>query len=347
MGVKLGGVTFDVAKERLLSAAQYLFKHDRRVRTLGIVRVDDGYAFRVSRNKNVIVPFNLKKPEDFDGVPLIHRSKDGDLRTFSCRIPMGDTTHEEQVRIRPVSLGQRIQNYDHDVRDGTNGKRLMSVGTLGAFVRRQDATFLLSNNHVLAGCNAAKAGDRITQPGCISPESVAKHQVATLDQFEPLIFSPASANPADGNVVFNQVDAGLALLLQDVPSEPGFLPSRGECPKLIGVAEPDDGMEVFKIGSTTGLTRGVIDEVESIVGPVPYDPHGQCWFSGVFSVKGVGGNFGDTGDSGALIVTKEGNAVGVLFGGMDDTVYGCKISDVLTKLDAKLILTNQEVHNCD
>ena len=52
-------------------------------------------------------------------------------------------------------------------------------------------------------------------------------------------------------------------------------PSRGTCCLFTSAAQRGDN--VYKVGRTTGLTRGTVTQVPVVVGPIPYDP-GDCWF---------------------------------------------------------------------
>ena len=56
-----------------------------------------------------------------------------------------------QRNTRPLSIGASVGHVD------------VTAGTIGAFVSRARATYLLSNNHVLANEDQARAGDRILQ----------------------------------------------------------------------------------------------------------------------------------------------------------------------------------------
>src|SRR5207237_807268 len=111
-------------------------------------------------------------------------------------------------------------------------------------------------NHVLAGENRGlKTKDRILQPGSLSFASA--QQVATLTDFIALKPSPANARPAQGNVVFNAVDAAVAELKTGTQFTQTYLPTRRlPNPHLTGT--PRVGDKVFKVGRTTGLTRGTI-----------------------------------------------------------------------------------------
>ena len=87
-----------------------------------------------------------------------------------------------------------------------------------------------------------------------------------------------------GNVKYNEVDAAVAELAGGTEFTQGYLPSR-HLPGPHDVTTPKVGDKVFKVGRTTGLTRGTITAVGIVVGPIPYAA-GHCWFHHQFEVVG-------------------------------------------------------------
>ena len=64
-----------------------------------------------------------------------------------------------------------------------------SAGTLGVGVTRNDGyTYILSNNHVLAGSNQTPIGSVIVQPSLLDGGNALSDAVATLFNFVPLDF---------------------------------------------------------------------------------------------------------------------------------------------------------------
>ncbi|MCD6344410.1 MAG: hypothetical protein J7M17_02225, partial [Anaerolineae bacterium] len=80
-----------------------------------------------------------------------------------------------KARYRPAQPGISIGHYH------------ITAGTLGLVVQRGAERFILSNNHVLAHCNAAQIGDPIWQPGPVDGGTSAD-RIATLAEFQPLDF---------------------------------------------------------------------------------------------------------------------------------------------------------------
>ena len=160
-------------------------------------------------------------------------------------------TLPEQEQQRPLTLGLQVQNIDHDLRDGAVARGYRTVGTLGCFVQVKGEMQMLSNNHVLAGENDAQINDRIQQPGALGvvPEQV----VAELSAFVPLVFVPEGQLGMTESV--NLVDAATARLSAGTDPTTAYLSHhRVRAPGL--VRDPRPGEEVYKVGRTTGLTRG-------------------------------------------------------------------------------------------
>jgi hypothetical protein len=200
-----------------------------------------------------------------------------------------------QRRHRPLRLGTSI------------GHHRITAGTLGAVVRRRKdgATLLLSNNHVLANENKGKSGDAILQPGAVdgghNPDDVA----ATLAGMVKLKKAGA-----------NRVDAAVAAPRDGIEVDARTLRSLG---KLAGLGPDflDTGTTVAKVGRTTGLTRGRVTafELDNVI--VGFDL-GNLRFDGQLEIEGEGTDaFGAGGDSGSLIVDEDRRAVALLFAGGD------------------------------
>jgi len=241
----------------------------------------------------------------------------------------------EQSHHRPLVCGLQLENVDDDLRTGIIAGGHIIVGTLGCFVTAGGQKAMLSNNHVLAGENRGQnAQDRILQQGT-GQFSLAEH-AGTLTQFVAIRPSPPGASPSLANAIFNDVDAAIANVRQGVASAQRYLSSRHGVVAPSGTAAAQVGDRVFKVGRTTGLTRGEITQVATIVGPIPYDP-GPCWFQGTIVVEGEHGTmFSDHGDSGSAIVRNDGKVVGLLFAGNGQQTYGCPIDVVLQVLNCTI-----------
>ncbi len=230
--------------------------------------------------------------------------------------PPPDLVEELRSRVRPLRPGLSIANVN------------VTAGTLGAFVTDTDeATYALSNWHVLAGSTSAAPGDPILQPGPYDGGTAAD-QVGTLDRAAPL-------EPTVRNVV----DAALCLL--DDPQVEATYPIG----TVSATAPAEGGEHVGKIGRTTGITAGQVTAVELDGVRVGYgDELGELTFDNQIEVEGDQGAFSAGGDSGSLVYREDAVALGLLFAGSQTGGPGgagltfCNpIDDVLRALEVRLL----------
>lgn len=214
------------------------------------------------------------------------------------------------------------------------------AGTIGAVVKRLDDEkfFIMSNNHVLAGCNTIPLGMPILAPwpedcrpdGCL-PRSIARlAAVVALRVGDPQHVKPCEEDLALG-----------ALLSPDLVSSWQGGDDGYDTPAEI--AEPISGMRVKKMGRTTGLTTAVVDTIVFDPTPIPCqtrDFKGNLWFKNIWYLLGSHSQFALPGDSGSLVVTEDGKkAVGVLFASSTKGDYGqmIPISHALKELKVSLV----------
>jgi hypothetical protein len=111
------------------------------------------------------------------------------------------------------------------------------------------------------------------------------------------------------------------------------------------LTESDLGATVYKAGRTTGVTSGVITQVEVDRLRVDMGEPGTqriASFSDQFEVQGHDGAFSLGGDSGSLIVDEAGYAIGLLFAGGPsedgvDVTYANYVENVLRRLAVRLV----------
>ena len=230
-----------------------------------------------------------------------------------------------QQNTRPLLIGASVGHVD------------ITAGTLGAFVIRGKATYLLSNNHVLANEDRARAADWILQRAAYDGGRQPSERVARLRFWIKLKKSGA-----------NVADAALAEVEKNVPYDASRLRGLvgGLDRKLTGVAPApvDEGDAVYKVGRTTGPTAGRVTafELDNVV--VNYDS-GNLRFDNQVEIEGAGrASFSDGGDSGSLIVSADFKAVALLFAGGDSggsnglgLTYANPIDQVLSSLKATLL----------
>ncbi len=244
------------------------------------------------------------------------------------------------------SSGGNANDYDSK-KDG-GGKEYVNDccgGTLGALVAdRNSNLFILSNNHVLAESDQARAGDTIVQPALVdlncNPQ--AGRTVGSLRYVVPIQSSQSNVDAALAAAT-PAVD-GSGAILQLGPSVNGVLspaaPAAGTGEAL--TANLLNQLRVVKSGRTTGLTCSTVNTVNL---SVQVDYYYDCAETKPYYTKTYinqigmpGASFADSGDSGALVLDA-GNAqpVGLFFAsGADDSNHGFSVAnpiqDVLSEL---------------
>ena len=252
-------------------------------------------------------------------------------------------------QMRPAQPGVSIGHYK------------ITAGTFGAVVWDIETgePFILSNNHVLA-CGTsgrdgkAGLGDPIVQPGAADGGTADKNQIAVLERFIPIEMGgrvPAclatrsvelamnrwlrvSGSPVQVEVITrplarpcNLIDAALARPLDPRLIDPYIL----ELGKVRGVCDAGLGLRVRKSGRTTGVTEGEIQVIDATV-TVVYSGDTTA----TFTEQILTDNMAEGGDSGALLVDKNMNAVGLLFAGSDKSTIYNKMTTVVDRLGVSL-----------
>jgi hypothetical protein len=258
--------------------------------------------------------------------PLIDRIRKqakGEVEVrYVGKIAKLETPSSLQKRRRPLVIGCSIGHYK------------ITAGTLGCFVRSRSSQeiLVLSNNHVLANENNAKAGDLILQQGNIDGGSNPQHGVARLVRFVRM-----------KTTTTNFVDAATALPMDDIAFNAKKM---GRFGNLAGMGPTflDEGVGMRKVGRTTGETKGRVTafELDNVV--VGYDI-GNIRFDDQVEIEGAGkGPFSAGGDSGSLIVDDDNLGVALLFAGGDaggtngmGLTYGNPLQAVLDALKVDLV----------
>jgi hypothetical protein len=223
--------------------------------------------------------------------------------------------NDNQRASRPVKGGVSISLSEPSV-----GFRY--AGTLGCWAHeaKDPGTILgLSNNHVLADENRARAGDEVVQPGTLDDSSAGV--VGRFVRCKPVDFGGGA----------NHVDAAVF-----APSEPSMVDL-----DILGVGTPTGSaaaarrLTVVKSGRTTGVTRGTVRDIDADI-QVQYD-QGVALFEGQVAVSGKGGSkFSKAGDSGSAILDDGSKkVVALLFAGSDrvDRTFANPIASVLEQLE--------------
>ncbi len=232
------------------------------------------------------------------------------------------------------------------------GHELITAGTLGCWVKKNDKLVILSNNHVLANSNDANIGDNILQPGPYDGGSVVNDLIATLSEFIPIEFSE-TVNPcnfANGLASFlnslakligsksrmksirtqaaeNLVDCAIA-----EPIDPNDVKNEIlNIGNVLGVEEGTLGMAVKKSGRTTGFTTGTIQQID-VTSQVSYGSNKVATFVDQL----MAGAMSQGGDSGSAVLDDNNKIVGLLFAGSSNSTIINRIQNVFQLLNVTL-----------
>ncbi|MDY0018544.1 MAG: trypsin-like peptidase domain-containing protein [Anaerolineae bacterium] len=241
-------------------------------------------------------------------------------------------------RQRPAMPGISLGHYQ------------ITAGTFGLLVQRGDETFILSNNHVLANANNAQAGDPILQPGPLDGGTAAD-QIATLAEFVPLDFGEQPGQCQIATTVaellntlagligsshrLQAVQQSLNTNLMDValarPDTPDLVvPALLELGTPTGVAVPHLGEVVQKVGRTTGLTTGAVQQIDVTV---DVDYNGR---TARFTNQVIASGMSSPGDSGSAILNMDKKVVGLLFAGSGQITIFTPIQQIINHFGVEL-----------
>lgn len=198
----------------------------------------------------------------------------------------------------------------------------VTAGTLGCLLTDGKNVYILSNNHVVADCNAGqRQRDRICQPGPADGGSSAD-EVGTLWDYVDINFGTGD----------NEVDLGY--VKADSADVVPFILQVGE---VRGRRDPLVGLSVKKMGRTTLLTEGVVDDIALTV-TVGYDKGRVAKFKNCIAVVGTqpGRPFSLPGDSGSLVLDEYNFASALLFAGDGFLTLANPIGLVLRELQSRL-----------
>lgn len=198
-----------------------------------------------------------------------------------------------RLRVRPLEIGSSVGHFR------------VTAGTLGCFVRSRNGSpvLALSNNHVLADEDRGKKGDAIIQPGPADGGSDLTDCIGMLANYEPV-------RKADGPTY---VDCAVAALGEGIDCDPAMIRGIGRLQGL-GPRMRKRGDLVRKLGRTSGVTRGRVAAFE-LDGVRVAMEFGTQYFDDQIEIEGLDGPFSEAGDSGAIIVDQDYQAVGLLFAG--------------------------------
>lgn len=223
--------------------------------------------------------------------------------------------------LRPACPGVSIGHYN------------VSAGTFGAVVydRKTAMPLILSNNHILANVSNGRdgrcsLGDPIYQPGKYDG-GTSDDMIGNLYRFVPLNYEEKGKKDPKRAVV-NRVDAAVAKPVCLEVIEPAVM----DIGQISGIAQAEMNMKVRKSGRTSGVTSGRVRVMRTTL-KVDMDDDRFA----VFEDQVVTDMTSKPGDSGSLVVTENGEAVGLLFAGSNRSAVFNPIQNVMSELDVVMV----------
>ncbi|MFW9967755.1 MAG: hypothetical protein ACFFEA_11440 [Candidatus Thorarchaeota archaeon] len=323
----------------------------RLLRIANVVGVMIGYKFTGGNNTRklsivLLVEKKIKEP-DLKKQDIIPTKIEDEMTDVIEVGKLRALQIDKKARHRPCPMG--TSGGHHLVTAGTNGELLRD--------KRTGNICIGTNNHVGANSNDAQIGDPYLQPAAYDGGTVQNDTIGHLLRFVPINFTldqsecaaarfwsgiynvPAKAfgrmtrlKPVVAYPDYNQVDGALIEVAENDVSP--VIVDVG-VPKGIKQAQLD--MLVQKSGRTSCHTvDGEITGIDATVGPISYGGR-FAYFRDQIIISKEG--FSTGGDSGSLILDKEGYAVGKLFAGSDaqNITIANPIQTYLDLLDAELI----------
>jgi len=186
------------------------------------------------------------------------------------------------------------------------GSSLIGAGTLSyAIILPDGRIMLLSNRHVFYG----PPGTPILSPAILDGGRIPDDVVGYIDGYIE-IKPPPSLNKVD-----------IALATTTVPASPNEIINIG---RINGVATATVGMNVKKVGRTSGLSYGSITDDHVSVKVYGYEGMEYALFEDCIMTTAMAKG----GDSGSAALTLDNMLVGLIFAGNDNVTVACKATNI-------------------
>ncbi len=312
-----------------------------RANVVGVAVGNKVIGGRDTDERCIVVFVEQKRPEDELRLrDIVPRELDG------VHTDVVETGRFQSLRLLEPTPGSRTERIRPAPGGVSIGHIRITAGTLGVLARRGGRPVVLSNNHVLANANDARAGDLIMQPGPADGGRL-DDAIARLSDFVPIQFNERPLGPlgrlleralapllALVGLTLKRLPSGRMNLVDAAVAEPiapdAVSPDILDIGRVSGTAEAAIGLRVRKSGRTTGTTAGRITALDAVV---EVDYGGK---TAVFRGQVVSDILSKGGDSGSLIVDDRNRAVGLLFAGSATTTLLSPIGAVLHLLDLDL-----------
>jgi hypothetical protein len=196
-------------------------------------------------------------------------------------------------------------------------------GTLGCLVRRNDAPGLhvLTAGHVVT---AFGAGDDVIQPGSEHDGTLANSRLAIVVKRVRLESTATDfPNLADGAIakLINEADVERRIPGIGQPQGRSSMLQIGDRVQLVGQASG------FQTATIVSLTYAAAFHMD-----LPSMPNVRVGFSELVLCT----RFTTTGDSGAAVLNRNNEVVGIHLGGSDSASFFCRISHLCSKLGVEI-----------
>ncbi|AYF53457.1 hypothetical protein FDJ70_08100 [Clostridium botulinum] len=250
------------------------------------------------------LPKNKLSSEDL--VPYLYKGIPTDVVEDGFNVNFSLTN-----KIRPITAGYGISSIQK-----------ILVGTFGCLVKDNNLYYILSNNHILAGCNDNPIGTPIVQPSISFGGKYPEDTVANLSRFIPLKIATKTETPE------NLVDCAIA----KIASKSLFSKKVTFLGTINGVTSPVLDLSVQKVGTTSELTYGKITTI-GVTRLLKFSNDKHYLFKNqIITTK-----MGAPGDSGSILFDTNMNAIGMLVSGSDSSTTYNPISTILSSLNVSIV----------
>jgi hypothetical protein len=252
--------------------------------------------------ENLLVFYNdetVKKylPYKFEGFPV-------KTCCVKCFYPASLTYLSARSMVRPIVGGISVGILNKNV-----------AGTIAFPAYYKGIPVIVSSSHVIAEEGNASVGTRIIQPSEIDGGN-KNHVIGWLLSSTRIHYPPET----------NIVDGAIATL------ETNYSHSILGIGKINGETEPRIGMVVRKMGRSSFLTKGIIIGVNALV-----KVSGYSRGTAIFEDQIITAKVADFGDSGAAIVDRDNNVVGIINATATFYSVASKIENVKKILGIKIL----------
>ena len=230
-------------------------------------------------------------------------------------------------------------------------------GTLGVLVQSNEedglCTGFVSASHVLS-LNGEARGDKndvVIYPAWPDDERMSVHRVGLLRAFNYLAYYQNDDSPYNlYDVALVQLDESIKVSGNQVPDPNRINPEDPAGSKItLQEVKPADmlwehlGEAVYKVGRTTGFTKGILDVV-NIAGQAIDIGDKTYIYNDIAAVKFDETPFSRPGDSGSVVYTADGKALGLIIGGSQEFHLHISLGNLSERCESKFIPWMNEAH---